>query len=181
MSLGSSTKLAKCSIAIALLAVSLHSFSFGENSNRNWLEGTYELPRMATFDDATAGTTFALSLSPQLENLGESSSDVVIFIDTSASQSGIFKKDSLTTLKKLLAKLSSEDRVKLVAVDLDPVVLTPNFVGPASVEITVAIENLQNRVALGSTDMALMLDSVPAHFKENNNRKSQCDLHWRWY
>ena len=164
---GSWTKLATRGIIFAIFVVGLQSISLAEN----WLEGVVDQPRMATFDQQNKSTCFALSLSPGLEN-SESPSDIVVFVDTSASQTGIFKKDSIRVVKRLLEKLNTEDRVKLVAVDLDPIPLTREFVRPDSAEMLVALENLQGRVSLGSTDMALMLDTAPAQFKGSKRSKN---------
>ena len=158
------TRIAFKGLMVAMLTVSLASVSTAENIHRGLFEGSYESPRMATYDDATSGTSFALSLSAQVNDIQERSSDIVIFVDTSASQSGVFKQDSIATLEHLLKGLSVDDRVKVVAIDLDPVVLTREFVRPDSQEVSVAIEKLKNRVALGSTDLSLMLESTPMHF-----------------
>lgn len=113
--------------------------------------------RLATFDSSTGETTFALSLAPELKTDANSPARVVIFIDTSASQNGMFREDSIKSLKSVLAGLDPKDQVQLLAVDIDPVPLTEGFVAPDSSEINVALERLNERQPLGSTDISAML------------------------
>lgn len=68
--------------------------------------------RLATFDNARE-TYFALSV--KAEPTSESrASDVVIYVDTSASQNGAFKRDSIAIVKQILRNLSADDQVKIV-------------------------------------------------------------------
>ncbi|MFN6111183.1 MAG: hypothetical protein ACK493_12505 [Planctomycetota bacterium] len=107
--------------------------------------------RLATFDASTGETSFALSLTPQFKQGGTLPSDVVIYVDTSASQTGLYKRDSLELVQQLLQNLNAEDRVKVVAVDIDSVVLTPSFVAPGVTDLDAALKQLQDRVPLGSS------------------------------
>jgi uncharacterized membrane protein YgcG len=120
--------------------------------------------RMATFDSAS-GTHFALSVKADFEGQPKRASDVVVYVDTSASQNGVFREDSIVALEKFLDGLNADDRVKIMAVDLDPVPLTDEFVRADSQEVDRAIDRLQARVPLGSTDMKLMLVSAPDQFE----------------
>ena len=122
--------------------------------------------RLATYDSSTGEINFAMSLNPEVDDSLAQPSDVVIFVDTSASQTGAYKDDSIKTLKKLLANLNAEDRVKVLAIDIDTVQLHNNeFVRPDANATVVAIEKLKERVPLGSTDMAGMLNSAVNHFE----------------
>ena len=102
-------------LAVAILAVACNSALAG-NSIFEFGTGT---SRLATFDNAAGETAFALSLSPQIEDQKQLASDVVIYIDTSASQTGDYRKDTIITLRRLLVNLNSEDRVKIFAVDIE--------------------------------------------------------------
>ncbi|MCH2183835.1 MAG: VWA domain-containing protein, partial [Mariniblastus sp.] len=163
MSKSSSTRVA---LFIALMAVSVPSFAATNSLN----EFGNETARLATFDNAQGETSFALSLSPQLDARKQLPSDIVIFVDTSASQTGVFKKDSIATLKHLMNGLTRDDRVKLVAMDIDPVELTSGFVRVDSAEIANAITKLENRVALGSTDINAMIESTVGQFNNDSQR-----------
>ena len=46
-----------------------------------------------------------------IENEKQVASDIVIYVDTSASQTGLYRKDTLVTLRRLLVNLNVEDRV----------------------------------------------------------------------
>lgn len=120
--------------------------------------------RMVTFDSAS-GTNFALSVQSEFENQLQRATDLVIYVDTSASQTGVFREDSIVALEKLLDSLNADDRVTIMAVDLDPVPLTDKFVRPDSQSAKLAIERLRARAPLGSTDMKLMLKEAPDQFE----------------
>jgi uncharacterized membrane protein YgcG len=164
---GLESVMSKCTTEVALrgiltvvIAVAFQATSFAQVSNA----------RLATFDHAKE-THFALSVTPDVEATGTVASDVVIYIDTSASQSGAFKRDSIAALKQILRNLNSEDRVKIMAVDLDPVALTPDFTSPASREVGEAIKSLNKRVALGTTDMEAMLNQAATEFPADAKNK----------
>ena len=56
-----------------------------------------------------------MSISPQVDNQKQVASDIVIYVDTSASQAGVFKRDSIEAVKHLLRNLNAEDRVQIIA------------------------------------------------------------------
>ena len=142
-------------LSVAVLTLSL---SCGASANTSIFEFGTETARLATFDNAAGETSFALSISPQIDDQKEVPSDIVIYIDTSASQTGMYRKDTLVMVRRLLTKLNAEDRVKLLAVDIEPVELTDGFVVPGSDELKVALDKLRKRVPLGATDMPRMLE-----------------------
>jgi len=119
---------------------------------------------LATYDKADGETYFALSLRPALETGSGATHDVVVVFDTSASQTGVYRDDALVALRAMLAGLGQEDRVKLMAGDLQAVPLTRNFVVPSGPEMRAALGKLQRRVPLGSTDMGVVLEQAAAGF-----------------
>ena len=124
--------------------------------------------RLATFDNARE-TYFALSV--KAEPTSESrASDVVIYVDTSASQSGAFKRDSIATVQQVLRNLSADDRVKIVAVDIDPVDLTQDFVSATATDVEAAMKSLADRVPLGTTDIEAMLLHAATQFQSKSTR-----------
>ncbi|HET6884120.1 MAG TPA: VWA domain-containing protein, partial [Pirellulales bacterium] len=107
------------------------------------------------------GTTyFALKLSPQLAQPKVQPIDLVVMFDTSASQVGVFREKALGALSALLASLDANDRVALVAVDVNAVPLTQSLVAPNGAAINQALVSLQRRVPLGSTDMRQALEAA---------------------
>ena len=124
--------------------------------------------RLATFDHGDE-TYFAMSVKAQLSELSRAS-DVVICVDTSASQNGPYKRDSIAVVKQILHKLSADDRVKIMAVDIDPVALTEDFVAVTGDGVNSAIETLSKRVPLGATDLDAMLNQVATLFPSQSQR-----------
>ena len=59
----------------------------------------------------------------------------------------------LEALEACVAKLRPEDRVQLLAVDLEARPITQKFVPAGSTELRAAIEKLRGESPLGSTDM----------------------------
>lgn len=166
MSIICSTQVALRGISVALLVLGLQ-VTFSSESQGS--DPVSDSARMATYDNA-GETSFALSISPQGTDRPQRASDIVIYVDTSASQSGVYKSDSIATLTQMMGNLNAEDRVKIVAVDLNPIPLTDRFVSPASDEVAVAIENLKQRVALGSTDVELMLKTAAGEFTNSTGK-----------
>ncbi|MFP6671284.1 MAG: hypothetical protein VB857_07715, partial [Pirellulaceae bacterium] len=128
-----------------------------------WVTVTFAAPpkgevspaaQMTTFAKPSGETFFALSVKPNVEVKPIASHDVLVLFDTSASQTGLYRKDSLAALQTMLAAYPETVRVKLVAVDLVATPLNADFVAAGSAEMKAALAKLQNRVPLGSTDMA---------------------------
>ena len=84
--------------------------------------------------------------------------------DTSASQAGDFRDKALAVLQSFLGSLSPNDRVKIVAVDLQTIELTKEFVAPGGAEVQQALSQLRERVPLGSTDLELALEAATETF-----------------
>ena len=128
-----------------------------------------EEPRMATFDAATGETYFALSLSPTSALPKATAHDVVVLFDTSASQTGVYRDDALEALKTMLAALGEQDRVHLMAVDLNAMPMTAGFVAPTGAAMSAALDKLERRAPLGSTDMLGALRSAAETFTPEKN------------
>ncbi len=101
MSIICSTQVALRGISVALLVLGLQVTFSSESLGSN--PGT-DAARMATYDSA-GETSFALSISPQVTDGPQRASDIVIYVDTSASQSGAYKSDSIATLTQLMGNL----------------------------------------------------------------------------
>jgi tetratricopeptide (TPR) repeat protein len=148
-------------LAAVLMAVLAHPLAGAEPST--------EAARLETFTHADGSTYFALSLSAGPVELAKAS-DVVVLFDTSASQTGQYRADALASLKALLAGLKAEDRVQLIAVDVNTVPMTEGFVKPAGNEIAAALQKLEQRVPLGATDMEKALQSAAGAFDAEGTR-----------
>ncbi len=127
-----------------------------------------EAARLATYDKASGATHFALSLTPPA-TAASATHDIVVMVDTSASQTGLYRDDSFAALRSMLDNLGQNDRVKLVAVDIDAIALTDKFVTADSAEMKAALAKLSARTPLGSTDMVKALSSAVSNFSDSTN------------
>ncbi|RLS37771.1 MAG: hypothetical protein DWH78_07150 [Planctomycetota bacterium] len=81
----------------------------------------------------------------------------VILVDTSASQIGKFRDNSLNTLAAVLDKLPAGHSVMVAAVDSDFASLTDGFVPTGSEELKSAVSRLSARTPMGATDLSAAL------------------------
>ncbi|HEY6563486.1 MAG TPA: VWA domain-containing protein, partial [Pirellulaceae bacterium] len=137
-----------------------------------WVPGVFadETSRLATFD-ADGVTSFALSVSTRLEPVVQAPHDVVILVDTSASQSGVFQDDSRVAAEEVVRGLALHDRCQLVAVDLDVVPLTTSWVSPRDPAIEQALRQLEDRTPLGTTDLVRGLDFAREQLQRSPHRR----------
>ncbi|MGN6136891.1 MAG: vWA domain-containing protein, partial [Aureliella sp.] len=145
-------------VLLATLVVPVLGASAGQPS----IGGT---SRWATFD-ATDSGYFAVSVQPDASGavpLPERH-EIVLLVDTSASQTGVVRLDALEAIDELLTDLPASASVGLVACDITSVVLTKALAAPGSPELAAAVERLKNRVPLGTTNLALGLRTALAQF-----------------
>ena len=106
-------------------------------------------------------TYFALPLvAPATAAKTSSSRDVVILVDTSASQTGSHRVQALAVLDDVLASLGSSDRVQLFAVDVQATALTSEWSLAGSETIRQAVTRLRRRAPLGATRLVPALDAA---------------------
>ena len=98
--------------------------------------------------------------------------DVVVMVNTSAAQTGEYRDLELRMLRGLLSGLTPEDRVQILAVDLNAIPMTKGFVAPKGPEIDAAIAKLEGRAPLGSTDMAKALNGLIASYAGSSNPRA---------
>lgn len=123
--------------------------------------------RMLTFEDR-GQTHFALSLTTsQLEAVPGKAKRVAVVVDTSASQSGTYRSDSLELAERILAGLSDASVVALLGCDIEPSVLGVG--APGSAEIASGIEKLKQTVPLGTTDLVAALSKAREVLGEGND------------
>ena len=146
------TMLSLSSLVAVALAMSTQSQVLGR-----------EAARLDGFTQSDGTNFFALELKPSVPATA-GPREVVILVSTAASQTGDYRTKSLETLKAALKRLSPQDRVKLVAFDLDAVPLTQGFLAPGSPEMEKAIGALEQRAPLGSCDVEKALDATVKSF-----------------
>src|SRR5437867_6413864 len=106
----------------------------------------------------------ALSLLPQSAADPAQKNEVVILVDTSASQAGRYRAEEMDALRSMLMNLSANDRVQLMAVDMKAVPLSASFVAPQGPEMQAALAKLNGRTPLGATDLEAGLRAAAASF-----------------
>lgn len=122
--------------------------------------------RLGTFEK-NGQTYFALSLLPQSAADPAQKNDVVVLVDTSASQAGRYRAEEMSALQSLLSNLSASDRVQLMAVDMKAVPMSAGFVAPHGPEMQAALAKLNARTPLGATDLDSGLRSAATSFADD--------------
>ena len=100
-----------------------------------------------------------------------------MLVSTAASQTGDFRAKSLATLQSTLGNLDPNDRVKLVAFDLNTAPLTEGFVAPNSAAMATALGALNQRTPLGSCDLEKALDAAAKSFAGDNSKSARAILY----
>ena len=118
--------------------------------------------RLVTYQD-DGKTLFALSLLPTQELSPKSSPRVVVIVDTSASQNGDFRTDSIEIAKSILESLPSTAMVSLLACDVEPTLLSAAS-APNAESVATGFNKLEKRIPLGTTDLAAALRAAVKEF-----------------
>ena len=123
--------------------------------------------RWATFEASGTGY-FAVSVQPDPSGSIPlpDRHEVVLLVDTSASQTGPVRIESLEVIDELLTGMPASAQLSVVACDVKSVVLTKGLVAPGSPELAAAIERLKNRVPLGTTNLGLALRTSLEQFAD---------------
>ena len=116
------------------------------------LASANESMKLRSFDDGLGNTYFAASLGP-IEATPNQGTDVVIVVDTSASQTGVYRDTAFSSVEACLASLGENDRVQIVAADLDARPMSKQMASVGSAELAGSMSALKNELPLGSTDL----------------------------
>ena len=92
--------------------------------------------QIVTFEKATGGTFYALSLKPNVPVKDDRGTDVLVLFDTSASQTGLYRDDAMESLKSMLSSFGEDVRVK---------VFSPARQGPLSRLFGAALDGVELR------------------------------------
>ena len=125
-----------------------------------------ENSRWATYKNAAGDNYFALSLQASQDLPTADQAEVVVIIDTSASQTGQVRLESIEVLNELAANLPLNAKVALLASDVETVVLSGGLVSATDSKFESAVARLQKRVPLGTTDLSLALRTALAQFSQ---------------
>jgi hypothetical protein len=118
--------------------------------------------RLATYETPAGDAYFAISVQPkltpsQMAAITQGPRSVVIVADTSASQAGYYRNQTLDAVKSILNGLQEDVSVCIVAVDVRATRLSDQFSPSNAPATTSAYEMLAGRLPLGNTDLAAAL------------------------
>ena len=126
--------------------------------------------RWATFD-ASGTSYFAVSVQPDASSSVPLASrhEVVVIVDTSASQTGPIRVEGLQVVDELLSALPTNAAISLVACDVKAAPLTKGLVAVGSPELQSAVERLERRVPLGLTNLSVALRTALSQFSDKSD------------
>src|SRR6056297_318400 len=121
--------------------------------------------RLATYGTPAGDRYFALSVQPSaddglLQAARSRPANIVVVIDTSASQVGAYREATLSAVRSLVKQLRAEDAVKLYAVDVNAAPLSEAFGQSNEPTTQAALAKLQRRLPLGNTNLASALHAA---------------------
>ncbi len=128
-------------------------------------DATKPAAELGTYSRDASQTYYALSLTPpSAAATQDQPHDVVILFNTAASQIGPYREASLAAIEACIAKLHPQDRVQLLAGDLEARPITDKFLAAGSAELHAAVEKLRRESPLGTTDIDNVLRAGAARF-----------------
>jgi hypothetical protein len=120
---------------------------------------------LGTYTRDAGQAFFALSLTPSGEAVSQGQpKDVVIVFNTSASQTGAYRETALSAVEACITKLHPQDRVQLMAADLDARPITDKFLPAGNAELRAALDSLRRESPLGATDIDNVLRTALKRF-----------------
>jgi hypothetical protein len=128
------------------------SFATDQSAQSATVNQSAAASRLATYDDS-GKTLFALSLASGPMASEDPAPRIAVMVDTSASQNGEFRRESMEIARSILESVSDEASVSLLACDVEPLMLMESGV-PTSERIQAAMAALERRVPLGTSDLA---------------------------
>ncbi|QDT10412.1 VWA domain-containing protein [Planctomycetes bacterium K23_9] len=150
---------------VACCAIAVFSSSFAPAADSGQSDGANV--RIASYQTPSGDVFFASSIQPSADDsllnaARKAPADVVIVVDTSASQVGDYRRESVAAIRGVLDRLRSTDRVRVFAADVQATPLGNSFDSAKSDLTNAAINQLKQRLPLGNTNMVTVIDSVRA-------------------
>src|SRR4051794_7557941 len=122
---------------------------------------------LGTYSREGGKTYFALSLTPPAAAAPQDDArDVVIVFNTAASQTGPYRETALAAVEACIAKLHPQDRVQLLAADLEARPITEKFLASNSEELRASLDKLRRESPLDATDIDNVLRGAAARFEK---------------
>jgi len=124
--------------------------------------------RLATCDK-DGKTLFALSLVSGTIAESKAAPRVAVIVDTSASQNGAYRQESLDIAQAIIESLPEGALVSLLACDVESEVYASG-VRSDSADIASALDRLKQRVPLGTTDLATAIRTASKSLGEQGDK-----------
>ncbi len=128
--------------------------------------------RAQVFQQADAdGTTYS-AIALRGKNLAPVAGpqELIVLVDTSASQVGAYRQGSLELVSELLKSLPQEVTVRVAAVDVGVESLMGEFASSTTPAAVSAVQQLKMRTPLGATNLPAALDEVSGWFTHKGPR-----------
>jgi len=129
--------------------------------------------RLATFQEA-GSHYFALSL--QADPVGNyplaESYEVAILVDTSATQTGTVRIESLEVLHEVAASLPVGTKTALLACDVDTLDLSGGLIETTDAQWETAVARLEKRIPLGTTNLGGALTATAKLFRNPASQRT---------
>ncbi len=130
--------------------------------------GDGNIARWATFHGEGSSDLYALSIQADSQ-AKRTAMNVVVLVDTSASQTGVIRRESLQVVDALLAALPETAKVAVMACDVSTQDLSGGLQSPTSSAITNARAGLDQRVPLGTTNLSVAFEKAQKCFGDNTD------------
>jgi tetratricopeptide (TPR) repeat protein len=112
----------------------------------------------------------AVGLRAKAETAAAAPADILIVVDTSASQTGLFQQLSSEVVREILNRVHPHDRVRLAAIDVTCEPLSDGFFAASDAKTEEGFARLLKRTPLGSTDIVRGLDGAVDMFGDAEER-----------
>ena len=136
------------------------------------LQADVQKSNLQTHRDVDGQTYFALSLRPTIKEPAQRQRDILVLVDTSASQTGLFREDALEAVDTIVSGLRQDERIHIMAVDLEAKPMTTGFCKAGSDELKAGLANLKARTPLGATDMVGGIETAITQFQDKTRARS---------
>ena len=152
-------------LAAALLCAGTTTFSSLSVAGETTSSPTLEVYRTPEGRDYAA---VGLSLS-QMAVKSRAPEQVLVLVDTSASQMGEYREQSISVVRELLSQLPEQTSAAVWAIDLSQTALTDSFETMTAEKVNSITAALNKRIPAGSTDLS---GAVEASLKSFDTSKS---------
>lgn len=128
---------------------------------------------IAVYKTLDGDTLFGLQLKPKLDAVAPRPRDVILMVDTSASQVGAPLLLARQIVQSFVEKARVDDRIAIWTVNIPTANrdLTRGFRSPSDREVKTAQEALKTEVPLGNTDLAKRLSDALRAFEGKSGRQ----------